>query len=123
MPVIKEYKCKDCGRIFDSQFPSCIHCGSTEVQRIFITPFGYKSDRTKFSDDNIKSQIEAYGLSDYSNNESTRHDPAKVLQSSWEEVKKGDTVHPSFQSGINVEDIKGKAAGRYAATYHKEDKV
>jgi hypothetical protein len=82
--VIREYRCDNCHRIFDSAVPSCIHCGSTEVTRIFTQPFAFKSDKTKFTDSNIQHLTEEFNLSDYSNNESTKHTPES--KSFWKPV-------------------------------------
>lgn len=79
MAVLKEYRCQEpnCGRLFDSTVPSCIHCGSTNVKRIFLTPPGFKSDKTKMQDSSLEHLTESYGLTDYSNNPNTRHDAPK----------------------------------------------
>lgn len=77
MAVLKEYRCQDprCGRLFDSFVPSCIHCGTTNVKRVFLTPPGFKSDKTKLQDSSIEHLTASYHLSDFSNNQSTKHDP------------------------------------------------
>lgn len=81
--VLKEYRCNECGRVFDSTVPSCIHCGTTNIKRIFLTPIAIKSDRTKLNDSNMEHLCESYGLTDFSNNESTKHDKSPALQAGW----------------------------------------
>lgn len=123
MAVIKEYRCQDCNRIFDASIPSCIHCGSLNVQRVYVTPFAFKSDKTKFSDDSIEHLTSSYKLSDYSNNESTKHEPEK--SDHWMETKgsKVSELLPSVAGGsFPVKEIKGRAAGSYQATVHRDDK-
>lgn len=121
MAVIKEYRCSDCKRIFDSQIPLCIHCGSQEVQRIFVTPFGFKSDKTKLSDDNLQHLTSSYKLDDFTNNQSTIHTPDRT--SNWSDMKTAKDLLPAVAGGsFDVTSIRGKAAGRYEATVHSEDK-
>jgi len=102
MAVIKEYKCSDCNRIFDATIPSCIHCGSINVIRIFVTPFAFKSDKTKFSDDNLDHLTSSYKLGDFSNNENTKHTPDR--SSMWKPVSANTagtgTVDPSDLSNF-----------------------
>lgn len=120
--MIKEYRCSDCTRIFDSSVPSCIHCGSTNVQRIFITPFGMKGDKTKATDDHLDHFAQSYKLSDISNNQNTKHEPQR--QSTWMDTSAAQvkTLLPSVQGGsFPVKDLKEKAAGRYEVVQHKQD--
>lgn len=77
MAVLKEYRCNDCKIIFDSTIPVCIYCGSENIQRIFVTPFGFKSDKTKSTDGHMEHHLKSFGLSDFSNNESTKHTPER----------------------------------------------
>lgn len=122
MGVIKEYRCSDCNRIFDSSIPSCIHCGSINVVRIFTQAFSFKSDKTKFSDDNLEHLTSSYKLGDFSNNESTKHTPDR--SGHWQEVnseiQKG--LMPAVSGGsFPIKEIKGRAAGKYSVTSHKDD--
>jgi hypothetical protein len=104
--VIKEYRCSDCNRIFDSGIPSCIHCGSTSVQRIYVTPFGFKSDKTKFSDDNLEHLASSYKLGDFSNNENTKHTPEPI--SHWAPVKNAIDSTPGV---VDVSDLRASKGG------------
>lgn len=122
--VIKEYRCLDCNRIFDSNIPVCIHCGSTNIERIFTQPFAFKSDKTKSSDNNLEHLTSSYGLTDFSNNENTKHTPNNSQHWMATEGSEVSGLLPSVAGGsFPVKDIKGKAAGRYQATVHAEDKV
>jgi len=116
MAVIKEYKCSDCTRIFDATIPSCIHCGSINVIRVFVTPFAFKSYKTKFSDDNFNHLMESYKLSDFSNNENTKHTPDR--SSMWKSVSANaagtGTVDPSDlqnfkQTSFPIDGIKAQS--------------
>lgn len=120
--VIKEYRCSDCTRIFDSSVPSCIHCGSTNVQRIFITPFSFKGDKTKSTDDHLEHFAKSYKLSDISNNQNTKHEPERA--STWMSPKDAavSSLLPTVQGGsFPVKDLKERAPGRYETISHKQD--
>ena len=124
MAVIKEYKCLDCTRIFDSSIPSCVHCGSENIQRIFVTPFSFKSDKTKFSDDNLEHLTSSYKLSDFSNNESTKHEPDR--SGNWADLSGSDVkgLLPQVAGGsVNVAGIGKTAMPRIDITAHKDDKL
>ena len=120
--VIKEYRCSTCNRIFDSAIPACIHCGSVTVTRIFTTPFAYKSDKTKSADNHLEHLTSSYGLTDFSNNESTKHAP--VSSGNWANLNGNDVrgLLPSMQGGsVNVDKMKGSMPGKYQATVHADD--
>ena len=72
MAVNKEYTCPIHG-YFESTFSICPTCGTTNVKRVFITPPAFRSANTKNSDRELRQLTMAYGLTDYSNNESTKH--------------------------------------------------
>jgi hypothetical protein len=74
--VIKEWHCSACGLDFDSELQICARCGATEpsVSRAFRTPPGFKSDTTKVTDQSLSNFTAQYGLSDFSNNPSTKHE-------------------------------------------------
>jgi hypothetical protein len=79
--VIKEWRCS-CGD-FESDLPICPACGACDpfVTRIFTKAPAFKSDRTKFNDDNLKQFTDYYGLADYTNNLSTKHE--KDYSDTW----------------------------------------
>jgi len=95
--VVKEYRCSDCNRIFDSNIPSCIHCGSINVTRIFTQPFAFKSEKTRFSDDNLEHLTSSYNLDDFSNNESTKHTPDR--ESKWIDTSERNKMLPMVAGG------------------------
>ena len=74
--VIKEWHCGACGFDFDSALPICGHCGATEpyVTRAFRTAPGFKGDKTKQLDLSLNNFTKQYGLTDFSNNQSTSHE-------------------------------------------------
>lgn len=76
MAVIKEWHCGACGRDFDSALAICGFCGATEpfVVRAFRTAPGFKGDKTKQLDLSLSNFTKQYGLSDFSNNQSTAHE-------------------------------------------------
>ena len=83
MAIIKEWHCGACGLEFDSGFPVCGRCGATEpyVTRAFRTAPGFIGDQTKRTDTSLLNFTQQYGLSDFSNNQSTKHE--KDLSSTW----------------------------------------
>ena len=76
MAVVKEWHCGACGLDFDSSLAVCGRCGAVDpyVERAFRTPPGFKGDKTKLLDTSLDKFTKQYGLSDYSNNQSTKHE-------------------------------------------------
>lgn len=66
--VIKEFNCPRHG-YFEASHPICHHmgCDSEGVERVFLTPPGIKSDRTKFTDNSLNRIAKDYGLTDMNN--------------------------------------------------------
>src|SRR5260221_11932751 len=66
MGVIKEFECKKHGH-FESSHPICPNfgCRSADVQRVFLTPVGLKSDFVHRHEQGIKKLAESYGQSDF----------------------------------------------------------
>jgi hypothetical protein len=95
--VIKEYACPTHG-IFESTLPVCVTCGFNPCNRVFTQAPAFKSSSTKMKDGELRQLTLAYGLSDFSNNENTRHEQtnlspteAKLLSESGMTVKHPDT--------------------------------
>lgn len=64
--VIKEWRCKDHGD-FEGSHPICpgMGCRSQSVERVFLTPPGFKSDALKRHEAGIKQLAQDYGQSDF----------------------------------------------------------
>lgn len=102
--VIKDWRCP-CGNVFESGLPICPSCGASEpyVTRTFTKPPAFKSDSTKFKDESLSDFTKTYGLSDFTNNQSQKHE--KDYSSLWKPV--GDLVaDPSLASGGEAALIK-----------------
>lgn len=73
MPVIREFRCGDCGTLFESMLPveevACPACTAQEAERVFITPPAIKSPQTSRKDEIVKDLAQHHGLSDISNAE------------------------------------------------------
>lgn len=69
MPVIREFRCCDCGTLFESMSadPECPKCAAEEPERVFLTPPGIKSPQTAFKDETVRQLADDFGLSDMSN--------------------------------------------------------
>ena len=71
MPVIREFRCGDCGTLFESMLTidevACPKCTATEPERVFLTPPAVKSPKTANTDAIQKDLAQTYGLSDMSN--------------------------------------------------------
>lgn len=71
MPVIREWRCADCGTTGETmgslEDVICPNCSAQEAERVFLTPPGYKSPKTSGTDRDIKNLAADYGLSDVSN--------------------------------------------------------
>ncbi len=76
MPVVKEWQCKEGCGYFESPYPVCVTCGSQQVLRVFLTPPGYKSDKSKFTDRNLRRLSDGAGGMNFTNNASQSHQPA-----------------------------------------------
>lgn len=96
--VIKEWHCGGCGLDFDSEFPICGRCGAAEphVVRAFRTAPGFKGDKTKLLDTSLQNFTQHYGLSDYSNNQSTAHEK-KYAGPDGKPISLDDTWKPANQ--------------------------
>jgi len=67
MGVMKEWECAAHGE-FVSDVEICPKgCRGKSVKRVFLTPIGIKSDRTKFADQTFRSTADRYKLTDMSN--------------------------------------------------------
>lgn len=68
MSVIKEWECKVHGR-FDGSHPICEAggCDSSQVERIFLTPPGIRTLRTRTIDRHLNDVAKDYNLTDMSN--------------------------------------------------------
>lgn len=69
MPVIREFRCNDCGTTFESmsQDPECPNCSAVEPERVFLTPPGIVSPQTARKDEIVRDLAQAHGMSDMSN--------------------------------------------------------
>lgn len=71
MPVIREWRCGDCGTLFESMAApeevDCPTCSAAEPERVFLTPPAIRSPQTNFKDATVKQLAADYGLSDVSN--------------------------------------------------------
>lgn len=71
MAIIREFRCNDCGKEFESMQPveevSCPVCSSEEAEREFRTAPGFKTPDSNFTDKTIRGLAEHHGLSDISN--------------------------------------------------------
>lgn len=142
MPVIKEWKCLDCG-YFESAEPICPLCGTTEVKRVFLTPPSFKSDKTKLTDENIESLSRQFGMTDYSNNLSTKHEaqsshiwgklPTQNAGDGKKSIDMSGELSRVINGGINVPQAQATnqlgpvpvAPGQYETIFdpkHPEDK-
>lgn len=66
--ILKEFRCAAHGD-FEASHPICPHmgCESEHVERVFLTPVGLRSDRTKATDSTLDGIARDYRLSDMNN--------------------------------------------------------
>ena len=85
MAVVKEWQCQFCG-YFESALSICPKCGCTDpyISRVFVTPPGFKSGKTKVKDSSLKEFTDLYGLTNFTNNVSQKHD--KPTAHRWQPV-------------------------------------
>lgn len=71
MPVIREFRCNDCGTLFESmEKPEdvfCPSCTAEEPERVFLTPPAIRSPNTSRSDKILGELAADYNLSNMSN--------------------------------------------------------
>jgi hypothetical protein len=60
--VVKEWKC-DAHGYFESVDPVCPH-GCTAIQRVFLTPVAFKSDKTKRNDTTLQNLATDFQMND-----------------------------------------------------------
>lgn len=71
MPIIREWRCADCGTTGETMGPLeevvCNHCSAQEAERVFLTPPGIKSPKTSTADRELKNLAADFGLTNMSN--------------------------------------------------------
>lgn len=71
MPVIREWRCADCGTTGETMGPIeeivCPTCSAQEAERVFLTAPGIKSPQTSSADRNLKALAADFGMSNMSN--------------------------------------------------------
>lgn len=112
MAVIKEWHCNGCGFDFDSDIPVCGKCGAVDphVVRAFRSPFAFKGDKTKQLDMSLESFTKHYGLSDFSNNQSTSHEK-KYIGLNGQPISLNDTWMDNSKGVVSSEPDKGESQG------------
>lgn len=89
MGIIKEFWCLAHGS-FESDKPTCPH-GCSTVEREFVTPPAYHAGKTRRTDEMLRSQVEAFGLSNIKTN-----------------VREGDTVRMQSESERRIAAMQDK---------------
>jgi hypothetical protein len=129
LPPIKEWKCAVDG-YFESPYPVCIHCGSQDVLRVFLTAPGFIGDKTKASDQHLKVLSRQFNVSNISNNTSQSHSPRQPdIWHPYNATKPNPgTGMNDLQelakiraTGIDLNMLKPQLGGKYEAIGHKED--
>lgn len=71
MPVIREWRCGDCGTNGETMGPLdevvCPTCNAQEAERVFLTPPAIRHDGTRVADRELRNLAQDYGLSNISN--------------------------------------------------------
>lgn len=119
---MKEWKCAVCG-FFESDLPVCVKCGDTEnIKRVFLTAPGFKSDKTKFTDENLDVLAKQSGMTDYSNNLSTRHEKSTAdIWKPYDKKNLNQELATIQASGVDLKTIP-TTIPISEKTYHKDDK-
>ena len=110
MPVIKEFQCSDCTKAFERIRPECPQCGSLNVRRVFLTPFGIAKGVAKRTDAILGAQFKKLGIANFSN----AHGPGGPNKVTWSPKKFGSrasTAHgipqPEIVPGTGVNSLIG----------------
>lgn len=71
MPIIRQFRCCDCGTTFESmqtvEEAECPKCSAPEPERVFLTPPAIRSQNTGRTDKILGELAQDYGLSNMSN--------------------------------------------------------
>jgi putative FmdB family regulatory protein len=71
VPVIREFRCSDCGSTFESMLPvaevCCPKCSGEEPERVFLTPPAIRSSHTTGTDKTLQGLAADYGLTNMTN--------------------------------------------------------
>lgn len=126
MAINKEWRCAGHGNFeSDQEKPLCPFAGCDTVDRVFLTPVGLGSARTKNIDNTFSSLAKTYGMTDIDNRggrAAKRQPPSQAQKqqelsriirerygNGWGEVPKGGTYH------TDTKTVEGGGAGAMGA--------
>lgn len=106
MAVIKEFRCAKHGD-FDSSHPICpaLGCRSEKVERVFLTPVGFKSEFLKRHEQGMKNLATAYGQSDW---KTARAGETSIKHPVGQELLWGNDVQKKL--GMSMNDLTARTA-------------
>ncbi len=124
-PVVKEFRCAAHGD-FDGTEPKCPYGCEGTVQRVFLTPAAFRSNRTTRIDARLEGLAKSHGMTDISNRGGQA---AKRMSSKMEQQQKmaaeaikaryGDTGWGKMQAGgtmnVQTKAIEGGGPGAVGA--------
>lgn len=126
MAINKEWRCFGHGTFeSDQEKPLCPFAGCDTVERVFLTPVGLGSARTKNIDNTFSSLAKTYGMTDIdnrggraakrapANHEQKQRELAKIIRerygNGWGEVPQGGTYN------TQTKQVEGGGAGAMGA--------
>lgn len=124
-PVVKEWRCNAHGD-FEGTEPTCPYGCEGTVQRVFLTPAAFRSNRTTRIDHRLENLAKAHGMTDISNRGGQA---AKRMSSKMEREQKqmrelikeryGETGWGKMQAGgtmnVKTKEIEGGGPGAAGA--------
>jgi hypothetical protein len=110
--VIKEWRCKKHG-VFDSSHPICpaLGCRSKEVERVFITPPGIRSEFVTRHEKGIQKLAAAYGQTDF---KTAKAGDASIKHPVGSQLLWGNDVKKSL--GIDMGQLTAQTAQPFTVT-------
>jgi putative FmdB family regulatory protein len=108
MPIIREFRCNDCGTTFESmerpEDVCCPTCTAQEPERVFLTAPSIRSDKTTRSDQIVKELASDFGISNMTNK------GGEAVKKTTEAAQFSATNNPMFQRVASM----GSAADNFS---------
>lgn len=117
--IIREFKCRDCGALFESaeRDPECPSCTGEEPERVFMTAPAIRSPKTSVADRTLKELASDYGLSDMNNKHGQAVKGGGNGQFTNSDALKNFNIPADARDGFSP--LRGDIAGRGPTTWKK----
>ena len=101
--ILHDFKCEAHG-VFESTVGKCPHgCGKGMVHKVFLKAPGAMSNKTKFTDKNMRALAKDMGVTDFNN----RNGIAEASDFRWNAAKPSNDMMSGKPMAVPVKDIAG----------------